>query len=94
MLTEEDHVETYALARRGWSVSAIARHTCRDRKTVRNYLWRRPAAIALCHAYRHRERQLVTTVGPCRLAAARVHCHGRPVTAAPRSKSASQSEGA
>ncbi len=38
MLTEEDDVEIAALARRGWSVSAIARHTGRDRKTVRKYL--------------------------------------------------------
>ena len=34
MLTQEDDVEIHALARRGWSVSAIARHTGRDRKTV------------------------------------------------------------
>ena len=38
MLTEEDDVEIHALARRGWTVSAIARHTGRDRKTVRKYL--------------------------------------------------------
>lgn len=38
MLTQEDDVEIHALARRGWSVSAIARHTGRDRKTVRKYL--------------------------------------------------------
>lgn len=38
MLTGEDDVEIHALARRGWSVSAIARHTGRDRKTVRRYL--------------------------------------------------------
>jgi len=38
MLTEEDDVEIHALARRGWSVSAIARHTGRDRKTVSKYL--------------------------------------------------------
>ena len=38
MLTREDDVEIYALARRGWSISAIARHTGRDRKTVRRYL--------------------------------------------------------
>ena len=38
MLTEEDDVEIHALARRGWSVSAIARHTGRDRKTVGKYL--------------------------------------------------------
>ena len=38
MLTEEDDVEVHALARRGWSVSAIARHTGRDRKTIAKYL--------------------------------------------------------
>jgi transposase len=38
MLTEEDDVEIHALARRGWTLSAIARHTGRDRKTVRKYL--------------------------------------------------------
>jgi transposase len=38
MLTEEDDVEIHALWARGWSVSAISRHTGRDRKTVRSYL--------------------------------------------------------
>jgi hypothetical protein len=38
MLTEEDDVEIHPLAKRGWSISAIARHTGRDRKTVRAYL--------------------------------------------------------
>jgi transposase len=38
MLTQEDDVEIHALARRGWSKSAIARHTRRDRKTIRKYL--------------------------------------------------------
>ena len=38
MLTEEEDVEIHALARRGWSIAAIARHTGRDRKTVRRYL--------------------------------------------------------
>lgn len=52
MLTQEDDVEIHALARRGWSVSAIARHTGRDRKTVRKYLAspravREPAASCL-----------------------------------------------
>ena len=47
MLTEEDDVEIHALARRGWSVSAIARHTGRDRKTVAKYLaGERPGAGA------------------------------------------------
>ena len=35
MLTWEDDVEVHALHKRGWSISAIARHTGRDRKTVR-----------------------------------------------------------
>jgi len=52
MLTEEDDVEIHALARRGWSVSAIARHTGRDRKTIAKYLAgkgpsRAPAASCL-----------------------------------------------
>ncbi len=38
MLTQEDDVEIHALARKGWSKSAIARHTGRDRKTVAKYL--------------------------------------------------------
>jgi hypothetical protein len=38
MLSREDVVEVVALQRRGWSVSAIARHTGRDRKTVRAWL--------------------------------------------------------
>uniref|UniRef100_UPI003D8C3CF3 IS21/IS408/IS1162 family transposase n=1 Tax=Gordonia sp. B7-2 TaxID=3420932 RepID=UPI003D8C3CF3 len=38
MLTWEDDVEVHALRKRGWSISAIARHTGRDRKTIRAYL--------------------------------------------------------
>jgi transposase len=38
MLTWGDDVEVHALRKRGWSISAIARHTGRDRKTVRAYL--------------------------------------------------------
>ena len=38
MLTQENDVEIYALAARGWNQSAISRHTGRDRKTVRKYL--------------------------------------------------------
>ena len=53
MLTEEDDVEICALRARGWSVSAIARHTGRDRKTVARYLAdgggpRRREAVASC----------------------------------------------
>jgi transposase len=38
MVTREEHVEAQALRAQGWSVSAIARHLGRDRKTVRAYL--------------------------------------------------------
>jgi transposase len=44
MLTQEEDVEVHALRGRGWSVSAIARHTGRDRKTVRACLARSAAA--------------------------------------------------
>lgn len=38
MLTQGEVVEAQALRRRGWTISAIARHLGRDRKTVRAYL--------------------------------------------------------
>ena len=38
MLAQEEYVEVHALRRRGWSISAIARHLGRDRKTVRAHL--------------------------------------------------------
>ena len=38
MLTAEEDVEITSLRKRGWSISAIARHVGRDRKTVRAYL--------------------------------------------------------
>ena len=38
MLSVGEDVEAHALRKRGWSVSAIARHLGRDRKTVRSYL--------------------------------------------------------
>lgn len=38
MLTQEESVDVHALRRQGWSISAIARHVGRDRKTVRAYL--------------------------------------------------------
>ena len=46
MLAREEDVEAHALREQGWSVSAIARHLGRDRKTVRAYLSgeRRPGA--------------------------------------------------
>jgi transposase len=56
MLTCEDEVEITALARRGWSISAISRHTGRDRKTVRAWLrgerQRRPPAASVLEPYR------------------------------------------
>jgi transposase len=36
MLTRGEDVEVHALKERGWSISAIARHLGRDRKTVRS----------------------------------------------------------
>lgn len=51
MISQEEDVEAHALARQGWTISAIARHLGRDRKTIRAYLKgqrepgrRRPAA--------------------------------------------------
>ena len=38
MFSGSDDVEASALSKRGWSISAIARHLCCDRKTVRAYL--------------------------------------------------------
>jgi IS30 family transposase len=38
MLTQGEDVEVDALAKRGWTISAIARHLGRDRKTVRAYV--------------------------------------------------------
>jgi len=38
MLSEEEHVEAEALRARGWTISQVARHLHRDRKTVRAYL--------------------------------------------------------
>jgi transposase len=38
VLSWGDDVEVHALAERGWSISAIARHTGHDRKTIRAYL--------------------------------------------------------
>ncbi|WP_139057933.1 helix-turn-helix domain-containing protein, partial [Tsukamurella pseudospumae] len=38
MLTQGETVEAHALRKQGWTISAIARHLGRDRKTVRNYL--------------------------------------------------------
>ena len=38
MLTQEDDVDAHALRKRGWTISAIARHLGHDRKTIRDYL--------------------------------------------------------
>jgi transposase len=38
MLTHGEDVEAHALRNRGWTISAIARHIGRDRKTVRAYI--------------------------------------------------------
>jgi transposase len=38
MLTQEDDVDAHALRKRGWSISAIARHLGHDRKTISAYL--------------------------------------------------------
>jgi transposase len=38
MLSQEEDIDANALYRRGWSISAIARHMNRDRKTVRGYV--------------------------------------------------------
>ena len=64
MLTWEDDVEVHALRKRGWTISAIARHTGRDRKTVRNYLTgerqaggagpARPGSVRAVRRLRHR----------------------------------------
>ncbi|WP_420715183.1 terminase gpP N-terminus-related DNA-binding protein [Streptomyces sp. XY332] len=38
MLTREEDAAAHALRRQGWTISAIARHLGRDRKTIRAYL--------------------------------------------------------
>ena len=38
MITREDDVDIHALRRQGWTITAIAQHVGRDRKTVRDYL--------------------------------------------------------
>jgi len=38
MLTPKEDMEITSLSKRGWSISAIARHTGRDRRTIRAYL--------------------------------------------------------
>ena len=52
MLTQEEDVEIHALGKQGWTISEIARHTGRDRKTIRAYLdgVRRPGVRAAVEA--------------------------------------------
>ena len=38
MITREDDVDIHALRRQGWTITAIANHVGRGRKTVRDYL--------------------------------------------------------
>jgi len=38
MITQGEDLEAHVLHERGWTISAIARHLGRDRKTVRAYL--------------------------------------------------------
>ena len=38
MLTQEEDVEIHALRKQGWTIAKIARHTGKDRKTIRAYL--------------------------------------------------------
>ncbi|MDQ2709100.1 MAG: IS21 family transposase, partial [Actinomycetota bacterium] len=45
MLTREDDIDVHALHRQGWTISAIARHLGRDRKTIRAYLNGREAGV-------------------------------------------------
>ena len=45
MLTREDDIDVHALRRQGWTISAIARHLGRDRKTIRAYLAGREAGV-------------------------------------------------
>lgn len=45
MLTRENDIDIHALHRQGWTISAIARHLGRDRKTIRAYLAGREAGV-------------------------------------------------
>ena len=58
MLTEEDEVDITAMFKAGWTISAISRHTGRDRKTVRRVVAghkvgqrRQPSALEPYRAY-------------------------------------------
>jgi transposase len=54
MLTWEDDVEVHALRKRGWSISAIARHTGHDRKTIRYAEFRHNGPYAVPIVMPHR----------------------------------------
>src|SRR3954453_8122226 len=45
MLTREDDIDVHPLRRQGWTISAIARHLGRVRKTIRAYLNGRQAGV-------------------------------------------------
>jgi len=45
MLTREDDIDVHALRRQGLTISAIARHLGKDRKTIRAYLSGREAGV-------------------------------------------------
>lgn len=45
MLTREEDIDVHALRAQGWTISAIARHLGRDRKTIRTYLAGREAGV-------------------------------------------------
>jgi hypothetical protein len=55
MLTREDDIDVHALHRQGWTISAIARHLGKDRKTVRAYLNGRQAGVRQTHRRDHFE---------------------------------------
>ena len=48
MLVQEECVEVHASKQRGWSISAIARHLGRDRKTVQAYLISPTPCVGRC----------------------------------------------
>ena len=63
MLTREDDIDVHALRRQGWTISAIARHLGRDRKTIRAYRNGRRVGSAPRPA-RTGSRRLSTTAAP------------------------------
>ena len=64
MLTREEDVEIHALHQRGWSISAIARHTGRNRRTIRNYINGVTTPGERKQAGEDRSRRLLTTWAP------------------------------